>query len=213
MDNLLFFIIIVGVILIIYYIHHNAPDSNKILLTQSENKENFDIFSNHDNLSQCAGQGDVLTLNPYTRCELMAKKKFMIRDIRTQLWLLSGLSEPHKNSEGNYIRDEEGFNKFLPGRFGNVFMMSDNPGEYLPLRNIADPNDYLLATYKGNGIRTVSNPYNKYFVIQVFIYNGFNVLGYISESNEQFYLYIDNDGNISSITNPELASKVEILEV
>jgi hypothetical protein len=204
MDNLLFFIIIVGVILIIYYIHHTAPNTNYYSTSEPESennkdKENFDIFPNQDDLTQCAGRGDVLTLNPYKRCELMAKKKFMIRDIRTQLWLISG--------------QEEGFNKFLPGRFGNVFMMSDNPGEYLPLRTIADPNDYLLATYKGNGIRTVSNPYNQYFVIQVFIYNGFNVLGYISESNTQFYLYIDNDGHISSVTNPESASKIEILEV
>ena len=197
MDNLLFFIIIIGVILVIYYIHHTSPNTK--LLSESENKENFDIFPNQDELSQCDGQGDMLTLTPYKRCELMAKKKFMIRDLRTQLWLISG--------------QEEGFNKFLPGRFGNVFMMSDKPDDFLPLRTIADPNDYLLATYKGNGIRTVSNPYNQYFVIQVFIYNGFNVLGYISESNAQYYLSIDNDGHIISVLDPESASKVEILEV
>ena len=197
MDNLLFFIIIIIVIIVIYFIHHTAPDTK--LLSESENKENFDIFPNQDELSQCDGQGDMLTLTPYKRCELMAKKKFMIRDLRTQLWLISG--------------QEEGFNKFLPGRFGNVFMMSDKPDDFLPLRTIADPNDYLLATYKGNGIRTVSNPYNQYFVIQVFIYNGFNVLGYISESNAQYYLSIDNDGHIISVLDPESASKVEILEV
>lgn len=199
MDNLLFFIIIVGIILVIYYIHHTSPEQKLLSESENKNSENFDIFPNQDNLSKCAGQGDVLTLNPYTRCELMSQKKFMIRDIRTQLWLISG--------------QDEGFNKFLPGRFGNVFMMSDNPGEYLPLRTITDPNDYLLSTYKGNGIRTVSNPNNQYFIIQVFIYNGYNVLGYISESNVQYYLSIDNDGHISSVIDPESASKVEILEV
>jgi hypothetical protein len=203
MDNLLFFIIIVGVILVIYYIHHTAPDAHdsQLLLTGSENKsnENFDIFPNQDDLTKSTSKSDVLALNPYKRCELMAKKKFMIRDLRTQLWLISG--------------QEEGFNKFLPGRFGNVFMMSENPGEYLPLRTITEPNDYLLATYNGVGIRTVTNPYNQYYVIQVFIYNGFNVLGYISESNIQLYLYVDSDGHITSHTNPESASKVEILEV
>jgi hypothetical protein len=199
MDNLFFFIIIIGVILVIYYIHNTSP--NLKLTSESENNtnENFDIFPNQDELSQCDDQGDMLTLTPYKRCELMAKKKFMIRDLRTQLWLISG--------------QEEGFNKFLPGRFGNVFMMSEKPDDFLPLRTIADPNDYLLATYKGNGIRTVSNPYNQYFVIQVFIYNGFNVLGYISESNAQYYLSIDNDGHIISVLDPESASKVEILEV
>lgn len=205
MDNLLFFIIIIIVIVVIFFIHHTAPNSpnlpNLKISSESENKnmENFDIFPNQDKLSECDGRGDMLTLNPLERCELMAKKKFMVRDLRTQLWLISG--------------QEEGFNKFLPGRFGNIFMMSKNPDDYLPLRTIADPNDYLLATYAGNGIRTVTNPNSKYFIIQVFIYNGYNVLGYISESNIQLYLSIDNDGHITSITNPDSASKIEILEV
>lgn len=189
MDNLLFFIIVVGVILVIYYIHHTAPDSNKIDKIRTENKESFDNTT-HSNM---------LDLNPYARCELMSKKKFMIRDLRTKLWLISG--------------QEEGFNKFLPGRFGNVFMMSNKPDEYLPLRTLSEPNDYLLATYKGNGIRTVTNPYNQNYIIQVFIYNGFNVLGYLSDANIQLYLYIDNDGHISSVTNPENSSKIEIIEV
>ena len=200
MDNLLFFIIIIIVIIVIFFIHYTAP--NSMLSSESENiqnYENFDIFPNQDKISECTDRGDMLTLSPLKRCELMAKKKFMIRDLRTQLWLISG--------------QEEGFNKFLPGRFGNVFMMSKNPDDYLPLRTIADPNDYLLATFTGNGIRTVSNPNSQYFIIQVFIYNGFNVLGYISESNTQLYLYIDNNGHITSHTNPESASKIEILEV
>jgi hypothetical protein len=199
MDNLLFFIIIFGIILIIYYIHHTAPNSLLEFESQNNNKENFEIFSNQDKLSKFIDNGDLLKSNSNERCELLSKKKFMIRDLKTQLWLISG--------------QEEGFNKFLPGRFGNVFMMSENPDEYLPLRTIADPNDYLMATFKGNGIRTVSNPSNYYFIIQVFIYNGFNVLGYISESNTQLYLYIDNNGHITSVTNPDLASRVEILEV
>jgi hypothetical protein len=91
--------------------------------------------------------------------------------------------------------------------------MSENPDNYLPLRTIADPNDYLLATYKGNGIRTVSNPNSQYFIIEVFIYNGYNVLGYLSESKTQLYLYVDNDGHITSHSNPESASKVEIIEI
>lgn len=188
MDNQLFFFTILGLILVIYYIHSNAPNTK----TKNETKENFISAIN-------SNQENILSLNPIDRCVLLSKKKFMIRDIRTQLWLISG--------------QEEGFNKFLPGRFGNVFAMSENPDEYLPLRNVFEPNDYLLATYNGNGIRTVTNPYNKYYVIQVFIYNGFNVLGYLSESNTQLYLYIDDNGYITSTSNPELASKIEILEV
>ncbi len=198
MENLIFFIIIIVIILSIYYIHHNAENIN-INLSELKDKEKFDIFPNNDNISECEGQGDMLTLNPYQRCEILGKKKFMIRDLRTKLWLISG--------------QEEGFNKFLPGRFGVPLLLSEKPDEYLPLRTVADPNDYLLSTYTGNGIRTVSNPYTKYFIIQVFIYNGYNVLGYIDEGSNQKYLYIDNDGHISSTINPDDASKIEIIEI
>jgi len=186
MNNQIFFTIIIGVILLIYYIHITSPNNNNV--------ENFDRL-----IKSSSTQENILSLNPIERCELMAQKKFMVRDTRTQLWLISG--------------QEEGFNKFLPGGFGNVFVMSENPDEYLPLRTISEPNDYLLATYKGDGIRTVTNPYNKYYIIQVFIYNGYNVLGYIAESNLQLYLYVDNNGHITSTTNPDFASKIEILEV
>ena len=200
MDNLLFFIIIIGIVIGIYYIHSNSPN-NKLSQIKNEQVENFDIgsnkFENKNNKSD--GYVSNLSINPYVRCELMSKKKFMVRDLRTKLWLISG--------------QEEGFNKFLPGRFGNVFMMSSNPDEYLPLRTIMEPNDYLLATFNGDGIRTVSNPNNQYFIIQVFSYNGFNVLGYITESNSQKYLYIDDSGHIHSVKDPERSSQVEIFEV
>jgi hypothetical protein len=123
----------------------------------------------------------------------------MIRDIRTRLWLISG--------------QEEGFSKFLPGNFGVSLLLSDNPDEYLPLRTVADPNDYLLSTYNGKEIRVVSNPYNKFYVIQIFIWNGYNVLGYIDESETLKYFYIDNDGHLNSTINPDNASKIELLFV
>lgn len=198
MENLFFFVIIIIVIYLIYWIHFTAPTNQTNQMTKSE-KENFDIFPDQDNLSECVGHSDLLTLNPFARCNVLGVKKFMIRDLRTKLWLTSG--------------QEEGFNKFLPGRFGVPLVMSNDPNEYLPLRTVADPNDYLLATYKGDGIRTVSNPYNKYFVIQVFIYEGFNILGWIGESNETNYLYIDNDGHVSSTDKPQEASVIEIIEI
>jgi hypothetical protein len=108
---------------------------------------------------------------------------------------------------------QEGFSKFLPGKYGVPLMMSDKPDEYLPLRTVADPNDYLLSTYSGDNIRVVSNPYNQTFILQVFIYNGLNVIGYINEANIQLYLYIDDNGNISSTTKPSEASVVEIVEI
>lgn len=188
MDNLLFFIIIIGLILIIYYIHITSPvvifDTNT-KSTESENRENFDLLS----------------MTPFQRCNLMDTKKFMIRDLRTKLWLISG--------------KDEGFNKFLPGRFGNVFMMSENPDEFLPLRTVTNPNNYLIATNNGDNINinTDTNPYNQYHIIQIFIYNGYNVLGYINKSNLQLYLYIDNDGHITSSIEPKYASTVEIIEI
>lgn len=180
MEHFLLFLIILIIILGIYYIY---IDKFK--------KENF-------NTNDCVSK-DLLTLNPYTRCEILGKKKFMIRDLRTKLWLISG--------------QEEGFNKFLPGRFGISLLMSEKPDDYLPLRTVANPNDYLLSTYTGNGIRTVSNPNDIYFIIQVFIFNGYNILGYVYENNKQKYLYIDNNGNISNKNEPSEASIVEIIEI
>jgi hypothetical protein len=144
-------------------------------------------------------QSDILTLNPYHRCKVLGVNKFMIRDLRTKLWLTDGM--------------QEGFNKFLPGKFGISLMMSDKPDEYLPLRTVVDPNNYLLATYSGNEIRVVANPYNQTFVLQVFIYNGLNVIGYINEANIQLYLNIDDNGNIASTSNPSEASFIEIIEI
>jgi hypothetical protein len=180
MENTYFFIIILIILLCIYYIHSSSEE------------ENFANYKNNDN-------NDLLTLTPYQRCNILGVKKFMIRDLRTKLWLIPG--------------QQEGFNKFLPGKFGIPLIMSDNPSEYLPLRIVANPNDYLLASYNGDGIRTVSNPYTKYFIIQVFIYEGYNVLGYIHESETQLYLFIDDNGNILSKSDPAKASIIEIIEI
>lgn len=192
MENLYFFLIILIVIVAIYWIHTSSINAN--IIVQEEEKEGF---NNSANSSNC--NSNILTLNPYERCKILGVSKFMIRDLRTNLWLTAGL--------------QEGFNKFLPGRYGISLVMSERPDEYLPLRTVTDPNDYLLATYSGDGIRTVSNPYNSTFVIQVFIYNGFNVLGYMDEGETQLYLLIDDNGNISSTPNPSEASAVEIVEV
>lgn len=183
MENIYFVIIIALLVGIIYWIHTSHTSHTQTSNPETKHEENFD--------------SNILTLTPYSRCEKLGSNKFMIRDLRTKLWLVSG--------------QEEGFNKFLPGRFGVPLMMSETPDEYLPLRTIVDPNEYLVVTYSGNGIRTVSNPTSTYFVIQVFIYNGFNVLGYISESNTQHYLIIDNNGYISNTIDPEQASIVEII--
>jgi hypothetical protein len=196
MENLFFFVIIIITIVAICYIDdlNNAQTKLKIM----ENKENFNSNSNSCSTTDYS-DGDILSLDPYHRCKVLGVNKFMIRDLKTKLWLTDGL--------------EEGFSKFLPGRFGVLLMMSDKPDEYLPLRTVADPNDYLLATYNGSGIRVVSNPYNQTFVLQVFIYNGHNVIGYINESSTQLYLVVDSNGNITSTKEPSKASIIEILEV
>lgn len=191
MENLYFFLIILIVAIGIYWIHTSATNGSNGSNATDPNKEEFSNLTSSEH--------NILTLNPYERCKILGVSKFMVRDIKTQLWLTAGL--------------QEGFNKFLPGRFGVPLIMSDRPDEYLPLRTVFDPNDYLLATYSGNGIRTVSNPYNETFVIQVFIYKGFNVLGYINEGGIQLYLSIDDNGNITSTLNPHEASVVEIVEI
>jgi len=190
MDNLYFFLIIFIVIVAIYFIHTSSENSKNVVQEEKEQFENSDLT--------CT-QPDILSLNPYHRCKVLGVNKFMIRDLRTNLWLTDGL--------------EEGFSKFLPGRFGVPLVMSEKPDEYLPLRTVADPNDYLLATYNGQGIRVVSNPYNTTFVLQIFIYNGYNVIGYVNEGEEQLYLVIDDNGNITSTPKPSEASVVQIVEI
>lgn len=144
-------------------------------------------------------QNDILSLNPYHRCKVLGVNKFMIRDLRTKLWLIDGM--------------QEGFSKFLPGKFGIMLIMSDKPDEYLPLRTVIEPNNYLLSTYSGDGIRVVANPYDKSFVLEVFIYNGYNVIGYINEAKIQLYIFVDDNGNITSTTKPLEASIIEIVEI
>ena len=194
MDNLIFFFVIILVILCIYWMDLNSP--NTMSNQTTELKENFDLINNNNNNST---QSDILSLNPYHRCNVLEVNKFMIRDLRTKLWLTDGL--------------DEGFGKFLPGRFGISLMMSDKPDEYLPLRTVTEPNDYLLATYTGDGIRVVSNPYNQIFVLQIFIYNGYNVIGYLNEGRIQLYLIIDDNGYITSTPKPSEASVMEIIEI
>ena len=193
MDNLTFFVIIIFVIFAIFYMDANSQYS----FAKTKSEEGFE--SDYNSVNYDDNVSNILSLDPYHRCKVLGVNKFMIRDLRTKLWLVDGL--------------QEGFSKFLPGKYGVPLMMSDKPDEYLPLRTVADPNDYLLSTYSGDNIRVVSNPYNQTFILQVFIYNGLNVIGYINEANIQLYLYIDDNGNISSTTKPSEASVVEIVEI
>ncbi len=177
MDNLTFLLIIIIIIVIsaIYYMDTTTNLTNEKFTT------------------------NILSLDPYHRCKILGVNKFMIQDLKTNLWLSDGI--------------EAGFNKFLPGKFGIPLMMSDKPDEYLPLRTVSDPNDYLLATYNGEGIRVVSNPYNKTFILQIFIYNGHNVIGYLNENSTQLYLNIDSNGNITSTDKPSKASIIRVIEI
>ncbi len=124
-------------------------------------------------------------------------KNFMLRDIRTNFWLIV----------------DGGVGKFVPARFGVPFALSKNPNEYLPLRMSNDPNYYLLANYNGNGIRAVSNPYTKFFKLEILIYNQRNILAYDDESDAQHYLYVDDAGEVVPTDDPNKASKFEMIMV
>jgi hypothetical protein len=124
-------------------------------------------------------------------------KNFMLRDIRTNFWLII----------------DGGIGKFIPARFGVPFALSENPNEFLPLRMANDPNYYLLSDYDGQGIRAVSNPYTKFFKLEVLIYNQRNILAYEDEGEVQYYLYVDDAGEVVSTENPDRASQFEMLMV
>ena len=121
----------------------------------------------------------------------------MLRDIRTNFWLII----------------DGGIGKFVPGRFGVPFVLSEKPNEFLPLRMASNPNYYLLSDYDKAGIRAVSNPYNKFFKLEVLIYNQRNILAYEDEKDVQYYLMVDDAGEVVSTLNPDEASKFEMVMV
>jgi hypothetical protein len=124
-------------------------------------------------------------------------KNYMIRDIKTQYLLII----------------DNGVGKFAPGNFGVPLVLTPNAKEYLPFRLANDPNYYLLSNYNGDGIRAVSNPYTDFFKFEILIYKERNIIGYYNEANTQYYLFIDDAGFISSTTNPDKASIIEMLFV
>ncbi len=124
-------------------------------------------------------------------------KNFMLRDIKTNLWLVI----------------DGGLGKFLPGRFGNTFILSDNPNEDLPLRLASQPNFYILSEYDGQGFRAVSNPYTEFFKVEVLIYNQRNILAWNDERNTQHFVVVEPSGYISNTLNPDEASQFEMMLV
>jgi hypothetical protein len=140
---------------------------------------------------------DLLDLSDSQRCDLLGQKKFMLRDIKTRLWLNIGI--------------ESGRASFMPGGFGIPLLLSNEPNKYLPLRLLADPNNYLLATFDKKGIRVVTNPPAEYYKLEMFIYNQMNIIGYIDESEKQFFISVDDNGFVSSVCNLNEASPMEML--
>ena len=135
---------------------------------------------------------------PTEQFDILSKKKFMLRDKKTRLWLTTGTSS--------------GYCIFMPDAFRVPLLLSDNPNEYLPLRLLTNPNDYLLATDDKQGIRIVSNPYSNFKKLEMLlVYEELNLIGYIDESDTQYYLSVDSNGKIKSVTNIEEASSMEIL--
>jgi len=167
MDNKDIFIIILILILIILFF--------------AKNTENFDL----------------LTLYPYKRCNLLSKDKYMIRDIRTKLWLMA---------DGEY-------GKFIPGNFGVPLMFSEKPKEYLPLRLLGDPNTYLVASYDRKYIRAVPNPTSPVNKLEIYIYKDQNLIGFLDNGLVQNFIHVDDFGNIVSVVDPNVASPVEILTI
>lgn len=161
-------------------------------LTDSENfvgftREGFDYESN------CIPEN----IFPNSVSKLDRLKNFMLRDIKTNLWLVI----------------DGGLGKFLPGRFGNTFILSDNPNDDLPLRLASQPNFYILSEYDGNGFRAISNPYTEFFKVEVLIYNQRNILAWNDERNTQHFVIVEPSGYITNTINPDEASQFEMMLV
>jgi hypothetical protein len=134
---------------------------------------------------------------PNSISKLDKSKNFMLRDIKTNYWLII----------------DGGDGKFVPSRFGVTFILSNNPTEDLPLRLVNQPNTYILAGYTGNGLRAVSNPYTEFFKVEVLIYKQRNILAYMDEGNNQHFIVVEPSGYNSSTTNPDAASMFEMVFV
>lgn len=134
---------------------------------------------------------------PNSIAKLDTHKNFMLRDIKTNFWLII----------------DNGIGKFVPGRFGVSFVLSSNPNEDLPLRLASQPNSYIVAGYNGDGLRAVSNPYTEFFKVEVLIYNQRNILSYLDEGSNQHFIVVDPSGYSSSTTDPDSASMFEMLFV
>lgn len=126
-------------------------------------------------------------------------KTFMIRDIKTNLWL---------NVSG------AGITRFVASGFGFNFRLSENPENFLPLRSANNPNDYIISSSDGkDDFRIISNPGTDLMKIQVMNLQGRNILGYTNNNNKDVYVSIDQFGYISTSENPNNASFVNMIFV
>lgn len=163
------------------------------LLNICEGNDNIDYIDNFSYESNCNRED----IYPNSISKLDMEKNFMLRDIRTNFWLII----------------DNGIGKFVPGRFGISFVLSSNPNDDLPLRLASQPNSYMIAGYNGDGLRAVSNPYTEFFKIEVLIYNQRNILSYMDEGSNQHFIVVDPSGYSSSTTDPNSASMFEMLFV
>ena len=136
-------------------------------------------------------------LNDEQKCDIVSQPKFMVKDLRTNLWL----------------KVDAEYYKFVPGNFGTLFLLNETRYDNLPLRLLTNPNFYILISYNKKDIRIVKNPSDIIFKLQVFIYDNTNILGFVDENNLNNYIFIDNDGSIIPVTKPSEASAMEILRV
>ena len=136
-------------------------------------------------------------LNDEQKCDIVSQPKFMVKDLRTNLWL----------------KVDAEYYKFVPGNFGTLFLLNETRDDNLPLRLLTNPNFYILISDNKKDIRIVKNPSDIIFKLQVFIYDNTNILGFVDENNLNNYIFIDNDGSIIPVTKPSEASAMEILRV
>ena len=136
-------------------------------------------------------------LNDEQKCDIVSQPKFMVKDLRTNLWL----------------KVDAEYYKFVPGNFGTLFLLNETRDDNLPLRLLTNPNFYILISDNKKDIRIVKNPSDIIFKLQVFIYDNTNILGFVDENNLNNYIFIDNDGSIIPVTKPSEAFAMEILRV
>lgn len=150
-------------------------------------------------------EGFDLTNNPEN---YISKLQFYyLKDVQTNKVLLM-------NHDGMvYFDNICGLTHTLPYSDNNglPLVLSKNPTQHLPLRVGMEPNIYLIASIDGSYIRGVANPPSIGYKLELINYDHQNIIGYVDNGNNSFYIKVNPNGIINVVNHPDHATKLAMI--